>query len=302
VSWRERLALWLAPANDLLTSRCNARYHYDLGNDFYGLWLDRDLVYTGACYPAPHATLEEAQRAKLDLVCRKLRLRRGETVAEAGCGWGALALHMARHYGVMVKAFNVSAAQVGHARARARQQGLADRVEFIEDDYRNVHGRFDAFVSIGMLEHVGRRNLSALADVLRRSLKPRSGRALLHFIGRDHARPLNVWIRRRIFPGAYPPTLSEVMTKVVEPADFSVLDVENLRLHYARTLSDWRKRFEQSSSIVSARFDEEFRRAWHLYLAGSEAAFRAGWLQLFQVLCAPTGGTVVHWLRPSHCR
>jgi cyclopropane-fatty-acyl-phospholipid synthase len=299
-SWRERLALRFAPLNDQLASRQNVHHHYDIGNDFYQLWLDRDLVYTCACYPDSASTLEEAQTAKLDLVCRKLRLQPGDTVVETGCGWGALSLHMARHYGVRVKAFNISREQLAYARDRASREGLADRVDFIEDDYRNVRGTFDAFVSVGMLEHVGRRGFDALADVMRRTIKPGNGRALLHFIGRDHPRPLNAWIRRRIFPGGYPPTLTEVIARILEPAGLSVVDVENLRLHYARTLADWRERYERAESTVVDRFGHAFYRAWRLYLAGSEAAFKTGWMQLFQVVCAPTGGTVVHWLRPPH--
>ena len=299
-TWRERMALWLAPMNDHLTARQNVHHHYDIGNDFYRLWLDREMVYTCACYPSPDATLEEAQVNKLDLVCRKLNLQPGETVVEAGCGWGALSLHMARYYGVIVKAFNISREQIQHARTRAAALDVSDRVRFIEDDYRNITGTYDAFVSIGMLEHVGRKGFGALADVLKRTVKPSSGRALLHFIGRDHPRPLNAWIRQRIFPGAYPPTLGEVTTDILEPAELSVLDVENLRLHYARTLADWRARFDRAEAFVTERFGAEFCRAWQLYLAGSEAAFTTGWMQLFQVLCAPAGGPVVHWLRPSH--
>jgi cyclopropane-fatty-acyl-phospholipid synthase len=296
-SLRERLALWLAPANNLLSSRRNARYHYDLGNDFYQLWLDSQLVYTCAYYPEPDSTLESAQIAKLDLVCRKLQLQPGERVLEAGCGWGALALHMARHYGVSVKAFNVSVEQIRFARERAAREGLADRVEFIEDDYRNATGMFDVAVSIGMLEHVGRKNYSVLADVLRRTLKRDTGRGLLHFIGRDRPRPLNAWIRRRIFPGAYPPALGEVLTHIIEPADMSVLDVENLRLHYARTLAHWRERFERSEARIRGTLGDQFYRAWQLYLAGSEATFATGWLQLFQVVFAHSWGRTTGWTR-----
>ncbi|RME80523.1 MAG: class I SAM-dependent methyltransferase, partial [Zetaproteobacteria bacterium] len=148
--------------NTLGKARKNIHAHYDLGNDFYRLWLDREMVYTCAYYEHEAATLEEAQLAKMHHVCRKLRLRPGERVVEAGCGWGALALHMARHYGVRVRAFNISHEQISHARERARAEGLADRVEFIEDDYRNIHGTYDAFVSVGMLEHVGREHYEDL--------------------------------------------------------------------------------------------------------------------------------------------
>jgi cyclopropane-fatty-acyl-phospholipid synthase len=297
LSWRERLALWAARPNALVRARRNIHHHYDLGNDFYRLWLDPQLVYTCAYYPTPTAGLEEAQVAKLDLVCRKLRLTPGETVVEAGCGWGALALHMARAYGVRVKAYNISTEQIAYARDRARREGLQDRVTFIEDDYRNVSGRFDVFVSVGMLEHVGRRNFSSLARLLRRVIDRPKGRGLLHFIGRDRVRPLNAWTRRRIFPGAYAPTLAEVMAQVIEPARLSVLDVENLRPHYARTLRHWRERFTPAEPEVRARFGEAFCRAWRLYLTASEAAFTAGSLQLFQVLFAPTASGPLRWTR-----
>jgi cyclopropane-fatty-acyl-phospholipid synthase len=297
LSWRERLALWLARPNAIVRARRNIRHHYDLGNDFYRLWLDPQLVYTCAYYPTPAAGLEEAQAAKLDLVCRKLRLTPGDTVVEAGCGWGALALHMARAYGARVKAFNISTEQIAFARERARREGLDDRVTFIEDDYRNVSGRCDVFVSVGMLEHVGRRNFSSLAAVLQRVIDRPGGRGLLHFIGRDRTRPLNAWTRRRIFPGAYAPTLAEVMTEVIEPARLSVLDVENLRLHYARTLRHWREQFTPAEAEVRARFGDAFCRAWRLYLAASEASFSIGSLQLFQVLFAPSSAGTVRWTR-----
>jgi cyclopropane-fatty-acyl-phospholipid synthase len=296
-SWRERVAATLALPNSLTDARRNVRHHYDLGNDFYALWLDRRMVYTCAYFPTPDATLEAAQEAKLDRVCRKLRLRPGESVVEAGCGWGALALHMARHYGVRVTAFNVSAEQLDYARAWAEREGLTDRVTFVNDDYRNVAGRFDAFVSIGMLEHVGRAHFQTLATVLRRVLTRDGGRGLLHFIGRDTPRPLNTWIRRRIFPGAYPPTLAEVATRVLTPGGMSIVDVENLRLHYARTLEHWSRRFAAVQERVEASYGETFRRAWELYLAGSQAAFATGWVQLFQVLFTPRESGPPSWTR-----
>ena len=272
-------------ANNVRTARENVHHHYDLGNDFYRLWLDRELIYTCAYFPTDACTLEDAQTAKMDRVCRKLRLTPGERVVEAGCGWGTLALFMAARYGVTVRAFNISGEQIRYARAQAKDAGLADRVEFVEDDYRNVQGEHDVFVSVGMLEHVGTSDYPALSDVMHRSLGEH-GRGLLHFIGRNRPAPLNPWIRRRIFPGAYPPTLREVFQGVLEPHEFSVLDVENLRLHYARTLKHWRQRFEDASDQVIDMFDEPFVRAWRLYLAGSQVAFSTGCMQLFQVVFA----------------
>jgi cyclopropane-fatty-acyl-phospholipid synthase len=275
-----------AGGHGLRASRHNIHHHYDIGNDFYRLWLDRRMVYTCAYFPTPTATLEEAQEAKMDYVCRKLDLKPGERVIEAGCGWGSLALHMARHYQVSVRAFNISREQVRWARQRADEEGLGDRVEFVEDDYRNIDEACDAFLSVGMLEHVGLRNYATLGAVIDRCLAPSGGRGLLHFIGRNRLRPLNAWTRKRIFPGAYPPTLRQVMEEILEPWSFSVLDVENLRLHYARTLRHWLHRFEGAVEEVTRMFDEPFVRAWRLYLAGSEAAFATGWLQLFQVTFA----------------
>jgi cyclopropane-fatty-acyl-phospholipid synthase len=296
-TWRERISSRLAPGNSLQRSRRNVHHHYDLGNDFYSWWLDEQLVYTCAYFERPDASLERAQVAKMDLICRKLRLQAGESVVEAGCGWGALALHMAREYGVNVRAFNLSREQVAYARERAAREGLVGQVEFIEDDYRNVTGECDVFVSVGMLEHVGLRHYRSLAAVMRRVLRREHGRGLLHFIGRDVPRPLNAWIRRRIFPGGYPPTLAEVATRVLAPARMSILDVENLRLHYARTLAHWSDRFARVAEQVRTRYGREFQRAWELYLSGSEAAFAAGSLQLFQVVFAPLEAAPPYWTR-----
>jgi cyclopropane-fatty-acyl-phospholipid synthase len=283
-------------ANDARASRANVHHHYDLGNEFYRRWLDREMVYTCAYFPTPEATLEQAQIAKMDLVCRKLALAPGERVAEAGCGWGALALFMARHYGVHVRAFNLSSEQVAWARRRAREEHLADRVEFVLDDYRNLTGRYDAFVSVGMLEHVGLPDYAAFGRVIDRALDA-NGRGLLHFIGRDRPAPLNRWIRKRIFPGGYPPTLRQVFEHVLEPRGFSVRDVENLRLHYAKTLEHWLGRFEDAAEETAAAFDETFVRTWRLYLAASRAAFVTGSLQLFQVLFSRTGSNAIPWTR-----
>lgn len=292
-----RLLAWLnRPRHrSLRLARENIHHHYDIGNDFYRLWLDDEMVYTCAYYPSVGASLEQAQQAKMHYICRKLRLRRGETVVEAGCGWGSLARFMARHYGVKVKAFNISREQVAYARDRARREGLEDRVEFIEEDYREIQGSFDVFVSVGMLEHVGREHYSELGEVVHRSLHG-AGRGLIHSIGRNKPCPMNTWIEKCIFPGAYPPSLRE-MTQILEPWEFSVSDIENLRLHYARTLMDWLERYEQRFDQITQMYDEPFARAWRLYLAGSIAAFTAGSLQLFQIVFARPDVNDLPWTR-----
>jgi cyclopropane-fatty-acyl-phospholipid synthase len=281
--------------NTLAGSRDNIHHHYDIGNAFYALWLGNTMAYTCAYYATPSATLDEAQTAKMDHVCRKLRLKAGESVVEAGCGWGTLALHMARHYGVRVRAFNISHEQVAYARERAQREGLGSRVEYVEDDYRNISSHYDAFVSVGMLEHVGVDNYPALGRIARQCLGSR-GRGLIHTIGRNRPAPLHPWIEKRIFPGAYPPSLGE-MTRIFEPWDLSILDVENLRLHYAQTLRHWLELYETASDRVREMFDEKFVRMWRLYLAGSIAAFTTGTLQLFQVLFAPGTNNDIAWTR-----
>jgi len=274
----------------------NIHHHYDIGNDFYRLWLDKvAMQYTCAYYPDPAMTLEEAQIAKMSHVCRKLQLKAGDRVVETGCGWGGFALYMARHHGVTVKAYNISREQVNHARKAAESQSLADRVEFVLDDYRNIRGEFDAFVSIGMLEHVGPNYYPALGQVINSCLKP-GGRGLIHSIGRNNPKPINAWIERRIFPGAYPPTLREMMD-IFETSRFSVLDVENLRMHYALTLEAWLQRYEQHAFQVEKMMDEQFVRTWRLYLAGSRAGFISGSLQLFQVLFAREDDNDIPWSR-----
>jgi cyclopropane-fatty-acyl-phospholipid synthase len=300
-SWKDtpggRFRLALARLARFGSSRDDIHHHYDIGNDFYRLWLDSQLVYTCAYFPTPTATLDEAQEAKLDLVCRKLGLRPGERVVEAGCGWGALALHMARRHGVTVKAYNISREQVRYARQAAATAGLAHRVEFIEDDFREMRGPADAFVSVGMIEHAGRGRYRAFGEVIDRCLDRGHGRGLLHFIGRTRRRPLNPWTGRRIFPGAYPPTLAEVTEQVLAPRGLSVLDVENLRLHYAKTLEHWRTRFEAAAGTIEEMFDARFVRTWRLYLAASQASFATSFLQLYQVTFARGRNNGIPWTR-----
>lgn len=287
ISALRRLSQWLhrRPSNTMDGSRENIHHHYDIGNEFYSLWLGSTMAYTCAYFPTPETTLDEAQLAKFEHVCRKVQLRPGQHVVDAGCGWGGLALYMARHHGVKVTAFNISREQIAYARQRAKADGLERNVEFVEDDYRNIRGSFDAFVSVGMLEHVGVENYPALGELIRGCLKP-TGLGLIHTIGRNRWKPMHRWIDRRIFPGANPPSLKQMMD-IFEDAGLSVLDVENLRLHYARTLDWWWRLYEESRDQVAHMFDENFVRMWRLYLAGSRAAFITGEMQLFQVVFAP---------------
>tara|TARA_B100000029_G_scaffold516750_1_gene633683 strand:- start:2930 stop:4192 length:1263 start_codon:yes stop_codon:yes gene_type:complete len=283
------------PSNTLGRAQKNIHHHYDIGNEFYRIWLDSEMQYTCAYFPDDSLTLEAAQQAKMDHVCRKLRLQPGDKVVEAGCGWGGLARHMAKYYGANVTAYNISEEQVRYASDRAKSEGYSDQVSYVQDDYRNVVGNFDVFVSVGMLEHVGKDNYRELGNVIASCLTD-EGRALIHSIGRNVPRQMSAWIDRRIFPGAYPPTLGEMMN-ILEPNRFSVLDIENLRLHYARTLEHWLQRFEDANKEVSEMFDDNFIRAWRLYLSGSIAAFLTGGLQLFQVVFCRERNNQIPWSR-----
>jgi cyclopropane-fatty-acyl-phospholipid synthase len=281
--------------NTLENARDNIHHHYDLGNDFYRLWLDTEMAYTCAYFPEPDVTLEQAQIAKMDHVARKLELRPGDEVVEAGCGWGGLARHFARHYGVKVRAYNISAAQIAYARKRAKAEGLDNRIEYIEDDYRNIQGNYDAFVSVGMLEHVGAENYAALGRVIDRVLKDQ-GRGLIHSIGTARPSFTDAWTEKYIFPGGYAPTLRQMM-EIFEGPGFAVVDVENLRLHYAKTIEHWLERYDRHEDEVRRMFDDFFVRTWRLYLAASIANFRAGALHLYQVLFARPSKTDLAWTR-----
>lgn len=299
-AWTELLQFLRHPPrlNSLNGSQKNIHHHYNIGNPFYALWLDTEATqYTCAYYPRDDMTLEQAQAAKLHHVARKLGLQPGQTVVEAGSGWGGLARFFAKHYGVKVKAYNISHKQVVFASQKAKEMGLQDQVEYIEDDYRNISGTFDVFVSVGMLEHVGRKQYKTLGSVVDRCLRE-EGMGLIHTIGRNKPGLMNSWIEKRIFPGAYPPSLKEMMD-IFEPNGLSVLDVENIRLHYAKTLTHWLERFNANEDKIKDMFDADFTRAWRLYLAGSLSAFTAAHLQLFQVVFSRELNNTIPWSR-SH--
>ena len=280
---------YLLRRNTIEGSRKNIAAHYDLGNDFYSLWLDRDFMqYTCAYFRDPRDSLEKAQAEKLHLICRKLRLRAGDSVVEAGCGWGGFALFAARNYGVKIRSFNISQEQISYARERAQKVGVSQsQVEYVLDDYRNIPraGRnYDKFVSIGMLEHVGRENFSGLYDIVRAVLRPR-GLALVHSIGRVAPRAMDPWMERYIFPGAYIPSLAEIVEPIERRDDpLHVVDVENLRVHYALTLDRWAERLEESAEFIRHRYSESFLRMFRLYLQASAASFRYGGILLYQVV------------------
>ncbi|MGZ2474097.1 cyclopropane-fatty-acyl-phospholipid synthase [Sinorhizobium medicae] len=253
----------------------NVAHHYDLGNDFYKLFLDQNMLYSCAYFREPDETLEAAQRNKLRLLGAKLCLKPGMKVLDIGCGWGDLALYLAALEDVEVLGVTLSKEQQALASERARAAGMADRVRFELKDYRDVEGPFDRIVSVGMFEHVGVHHYDEFFKKLN-ALMPDDGLAVLHSIG--HMSPpgmASAWLRKYIFPGAYSPALSEVF-EVVEGNSLWVTDLEFLRVHYATTLAHWGARFEQNRDKVIAMYDERFARMWEFYLISAEMMFRTG--------------------------
>lgn len=275
----------LVRGTSIRQQKTDIRHHYDLGNDFYRLWLDDSMSYSCAYFETPDDSLEQAQQQKIDHSLRKLQLQPGERLLDIGSGWGALIIRAARRYQVQAVGITLSEEQYRLSRERIRQQGLEGQVEVRLSDYRELAASgetFDKIVSIGMAEHVGRRNLPLYIRSIGHLLS-RQGVTLVHTITQAKEIPVNSWIGRYIFPGGYIPSLREIMYAFAD-SEFDVMDVENLRLHYARTLDHWSERFEGQVEEVCRRFDERFVRMWRLYLRSSAESFRSGALAIHQIL------------------
>jgi len=268
--------------NALKASASNVHRHYDLDEDLFRAFLDRGMHYSCAYYRDPDISLESAQLAKCNHIARKLLLEPGQRVLDIGCGWGSLAMHLAETANVSVVGLTLSIEQLRVAQAEAIRRGLDDRVEFRLEDYREHRGRYDRIVSVGMFEHVGRRNFARYFAQLVAQLNP-GGCALLHTIG--STRPpnsTNAWFRRHIFPGGFIPSLSNIST-AIEQARLIVGDVEILRPHYALTLKEWNRRFQTQRAHFAATKGEDFCRMWEFYLVASQTAFEYGDLVVFQL-------------------
>lgn len=282
--WRAlwRAAEFVTELNDAFIAARRIRHHYDVDADLYATFLDRDLHYSCAYFADASMDLEAAQQAKCALIAAKLDLRPNARVLDIGCGWGSLALYLAEKHGARVTGITLSPGQFEVAQRRARERGLDGRVEFRLQDYRETTERFDAIVSVGMFEHVGRPQYPRFFESVRERLA-HGGTALLHTIGRNGPpQPTNAWIRRHIFPGGYIPAASEVLD-ALEASGLRLTDFEVWRLHYALTLAEWNRRFQERRTEFAARLGERFCRIWEFYLQGSEASFRQGSLVVFQL-------------------
>jgi cyclopropane-fatty-acyl-phospholipid synthase len=271
VRWGRRHLDQLNPAS---RARRNVAHHYDLNGRLYALFLDRDRQYSCAYFPTGEETLEEAQLLKKRHIAAKLHLDRPDLeVLDIGCGWGGMALHLAREHGARVTGITLSTEQLEAARSRAAEAGLSDRVKFELMDYRDWNRPVDRVVSIGMFEHVGIDHYKTFFRTVKGALKE-DGVAVIHAIGRsDGPGSTNAWMTKYIFPGGYSPALSEVLPSV-EKAGLWATDIEVLRLHYAHTLAHWRRRFAANRDAIQSLYDERFCRMFEFYLVGSELAFR----------------------------
>lgn len=260
----------------------NVAHHYDLSDELYRLFLDKDLQYSCAYFKRPDLTLDAAQAAKKRHIIAKLQLQAGQRVLDIGCGWGGLALSIAETEHVEVLGITLSREQLEVARQRANDAGMSERVKFELMDFRDVKDVFDRIVSVGMFEHVGAPNYAAFFEQVRNLLSP-SGIAVLHAIGRMHGpSTTSRWIQKYIFPGGYIPALSQVIPHV-ERCGLWLSDLEILRLHYANTLRLWRERFQKSREVVEKIYDERFCRMWEYYLVASEMSFRYAGFMVFQM-------------------
>ncbi len=293
-------------AHDKATDAEAISYHYDLSNAFYQLWLDRDMVYSCGYFETGSEDLDQAQQAKLRHLCRKLRLQPGDRLLDVGCGWGGLARFAAREYGAQVFGITLSAEQLRLGRERVAAEGLEGRVQLELLDYRDLptDGQFDKVVSVGMFEHVGHANLPLYCQQLAAVVRP-GGLVLNHGItsrhtdGRPVAHGAGEFIDRYVFPHGELPHLVEIGACISE-SGLEIVDVESLRLHYARTLQLWSERLESRLEEAQQLIPERALRIWRVYLAGCAYGFRRNWINLHQILASkplPDGSHELPWTR-----
>ena len=281
--------------NNIKNSKENIEFHYDIGNDFYKLWLDDTMTYSCGYFKSKDDTLTTAQKNKVEHIIKKLDLKEGETLLDIGCGWGELIISAAKQYKVKAMGITLSSEQLARVNERIKNEGLSDLVEVQLVDYRELKCRkFDKIVSVGMLEHVGQDHLSEYFRAIDNLLND-NGISLLHcitgIVGGN-----NTWIDKYIFPGGYVPAITELINCMSE-RNFDVIDVENLRLHYGRTLEHWAENFENALPEISKTKDETFIRMWRLYLNACAASFNSGNINIHQFLFNKGVNNDLQWTR-----
>lgn len=282
---------------DMCKARRNSSAHYDAGNQFFSLWLDPSLTYTCAYYPMGTESLVEAQRAKLDLVCRKACLKVGQSVVDVGCGWGSLLFHVAENYDVTITGVVAAREQARHIADQIKARGLQGKVDVVEADWREIGARFDRLFAIGLHEHIGVKQYGKFYEKICSCLT-RNGVALVHTIGRRTPASTNAWIAKEVFPHGHVPALGDILCHAGK-AGLWIWDVENLRPHYERTCCQWADRFEESWDTMCSLVGEREARKWLLYLRGSEVAFRMGDLELYQVVLTQSPQCPWGWNRST---
>lgn len=282
--------------NNIKNSRKNIEFHYDIGNDFYKLWLDDTMTYSCGYFKSKDDSLNQAQKNKVQHILKKLDLKEGETLLDIGCGWGELIISAAKQYKVKAMGITLSSEQLNKVKERVKNEGLEDLVEVQLVDYRELKNRkFDKVVSVGMLEHVGQDHLSEYFDTIDKLLNDK-GVSLLHCITGIKTGGNNTWINKYIFPGGYVPGIAELINYMSE-RNFNVIDVENLRLHYGRTLENWAENFENALPKIRKTKDETFIRMWRLYLNSCAASFNCGNITIHQFLFNKGVNNDLEWTR-----
>ncbi|EKQ56520.1 MULTISPECIES: cyclopropane-fatty-acyl-phospholipid synthase family protein [unclassified Clostridium] len=283
-------------SNNIKNSKDNIEFHYDIGNDFYKLWLDDTMTYSCAYFKSPNDSLTQAQKNKVEHILKKLDLREGETLLDIGCGWGELIIAAAKEYKVKAMGITLSSEQLTKVKERIKAEKLEELVEVELIDYREIRNKkFDKIVSVGMLEHVGKDHISEYFSTVD-SLLSEKGLSLLHCITAVEVGGNNTWIDKYIFPGGYIPTITELIS-CMSDKKFAVIDVENLRMHYGRTLEHWARNFENALPEIRKTKDETFIRMWRLYLNSCAASFNCGNVNIHQFIFSKGVNNELHWTR-----
>ena len=274
----------------LSKSKKNISHHYDLGNDFYSLWLDKTLTYSCAYFRNKDNNLEEAQLNKHEHIAKKLQLKKGENLVDVGCGWGGMMFYAAQNYGVRCEGYTLSKEQYDYVDDNIKKRNLSHLLKVYLKDYREIQRKFDKFVSIGMFEHVGKKFYPTFFDAVKKILKPK-GIGLIQTIGSSKDKPTDPWITKYIFPGGLIPAL-QVIVKIMNQKNLVFFDIEDLRMHYAETLDKWIENFERNidkvksvmiKSLGSVEKAEQFIQMWRLYLNGSSVSFKVRNSRLYQI-------------------